>query len=89
MVYPDRGQVVRGWTTGEAARRTGLSKSTILRMIDDGELLATRGRGTWWRIDPEDGELLVRESDPRLSVAEREAATSARRALHRRRGHAL
>jgi excisionase family DNA binding protein len=92
MAHPERGQedarVVRGWTTGYTAERTGLSVSTIRRMIDDGRLLGVQPAG-WRYVDPEDGALLARENDTSLSVAERDAARVARRALHARKGHVL
>lgn len=88
MVHPGRGRVELGWTTTETAARTGLSVTTIIRMIDAGELLATRPRGTWRYVDPQDGELLARAIDPSLTEVERLEAQAERAELHRlsRRG---
>ena len=62
-----------GWyTTGQAARVTGLSAGTLATMARDGRIRARRlaaGHGYrrgWWMLDPEDVERISRERYPEL-----------------------
>lgn len=58
-----------GWyTTGEAARVTGLSQQRLSHLARTSRIRARQrgGRRHWWVIAPEDVERLVREHNPAL-----------------------
>lgn len=56
------------YTTGEAARVTGLSPQWLSRLARTGRIQARQrgGRRHWWLIAPEDVERLAREHNPAL-----------------------
>lgn len=59
----------RGWyTTGEAARVTGLSSHMLARMARTGRIRARQrgGRSHWWALHPEDVERLTHHHNPAL-----------------------
>lgn len=57
-----------GWyTTGQAARVTGLSMQWLSRLCREGKVRARRLPGSgWWQIHPEDVERLVARYNPVL-----------------------